>query len=132
MEDLTFPWPASQGEWLGWGVAALTVLAGLFFLFAPRTALKLLRLQTVPAHPDALAGARATMAGFHLGLGLSCILLAQPLLYMALGFSWAFTAFGRLVALLSDRDGRLLNIVLLVIEILLAALPLAFAFGFVP
>ena len=34
------------------------------------------------------------MAGFYLGLGLCCILLAQPLLYLALGFSWLFAAFG--------------------------------------
>ena len=43
------------------------------------------------------------MAGFYLGLGISCILLAQPWLYMALGFSWLFTAFGRMVSMLSDR-----------------------------
>ena len=71
------------------------------------------------------------MAGFHLGLGLSSILLAQPLLYMALGFSWAFTAFGRLVSMLSDGGGTIHNAVALVLEIVLAALSLSFAFGLV-
>lgn len=129
---LSFPWPASQGEWLAWASAAATTLFGLVFLFAPRTGLRLIRLQTVPAHPEALAGSRATIAGFYLGVGLSCILLAQPLLYMAAGFAWAFTAFGRLVSMLSDKGVTLYNICVFVLEIILAALPLAFAFGFLP
>ena len=50
------------------------------------------------------------MAGFYLGLGLCCVLLAQPLLYMALGFSWLFTAFGRLVSMMSDRRQHALQL----------------------
>jgi hypothetical protein len=130
--ELSFPWPMSQGEWLAWISAALTVLLGIFFLFAAGTALKALRLQTAPDRPQALAEVRGRVAGFYLGLGLAAILLAQPLIYMALGFSWAFTAFGRLVSMLSDGGGRLYNLVLLVVEIVLAALPLLFAFGLVP
>jgi hypothetical protein len=129
--DLSFPWPMSQGEWLGWISALVTVLAGLVFLFAPGTMLSALRLQAAPDRPEALAEVRGRMAGFYLGLGLSAILLAQPLVYMALGFSWAFTAFGRLVSMLSDGGGRLYNLGLFVVEVLLAALPLLFAFGLV-
>ena len=72
------------------------------------------------------------MAGFYLGLGLCCILLAQPWLYIALGFSWLFTAFGRIVSMLSDRGNTLYNWISLVIELVLAGLPLAFSLGFVP
>jgi hypothetical protein len=130
--ELSFPWPASQGEWLAWASAAFTTVLGLLFLFAPRTGLRLIGLQTASAHPEALAGSRATIAGFYLGLGLSCILLAQPLLYMALGFGWAFTAFGRLVSMLSDKGAALRNVCAFVVEIALTVLPLAFAFGFIP
>ena len=129
--DLSFPWPMSQGEWLGWISALVTVLAGLVFLFAPGTMLRALRLQAAPDRPQALAEVRGRMAGFYLGLGLSAILLAQPLVYMALGFSWAFTAFGRLVSMLSDGGGRPYNLGLFDVEVLLAALPLLFAFGLV-
>jgi hypothetical protein len=129
--ELSFPWPMSQGEWLAWISAAVTVLLGVFFLFAAGTGLKALRLQTAPAYPQALAEVRGRVAGFSLGLGLSAILLAQPLIYMALGFSWAFTAFGRLVSMLSDGGGRLYNLVMLIVEVVLAALPLLFAFGLV-
>lgn len=130
--ELSFPWPTSQGEWLAWISAVVTVLLGVFFLFAAGTVLKVLRLQTAPACPQALAEVRGRMAGFYLGLGLAAILLAQPLIYMALGFSWAFTAFGRLVSMLSDGGGRFYNLVLFVAEAALAALPLLFAFGLVP
>lgn len=127
--ELAFPWPMSQGEWLAWGSAAATVFFGLIFFFAPRIAFRILRLQTTDNHPEALSEARATMAGFYLGVGLCCILLAQPLVYMALGASWLFTAFGRIVSMLSDRGNTLFNWISLVLEIVLAALPLGFAFG---
>jgi len=127
--EFAFPWPTSQGEWLAWGSAAVTVFFGTALMFAPTLSLRLLRLQTTEAHPEALSEARATMSGFYLGLGLCCILLAQPLLYMALGFSWLFTAFGRIVSMMSDRGNTVYNWVSIVIELALAALPLGFVFG---
>jgi hypothetical protein len=131
--DMAFPWPTTQGEWLAWTAAAVTVFFGLVLLVAPRLSLRALRLQTVEGHPEAVAAARATMAGFHLGVGLCCILLGpQPFLYMALGFSWLFTAFGRVVSMLSDRGGTLFNWTSLLVELGLAALPLLYVFGLVP
>ena len=62
--EFAFPWPFSQGEWLAWSSAAVTVLFGLILFFAPALSLRLLRLQPVAEHPEALAEARATMAGF--------------------------------------------------------------------
>jgi hypothetical protein len=129
--ELAFPWPYSQGEWMAWWSALVTVLFGLLLFFLPGTSLRILRLRPVEAHPEAVAEARATMAGFYLGLGLACILLAQPLLYLALGLSWGFTAFGRLVSILSDRGNTIYNWISLIVELVLAALPLAFALGFV-
>ena len=130
--DFAFPWPMSNGEWMAWGSAAVTLFFGLVMLFLPRLGMRILRLQTLPDHPEAVAEGRATMAGFYLGVGACCILLAQPLLYLALGFSWLCTAFGRLISMLSDRGGTLYNWISIVIELMLAALPLAFALGFVP
>ncbi|HEV7254102.1 MAG TPA: DUF4345 domain-containing protein [Mesorhizobium sp.] len=129
--ELAFPWPTTNGEWLAWTAAALTALWGLVHLIAPRLALRAAGLSTLPDRPAALAHARGPMAGFYLGLGLSALLLAQPLLHMTLGFAWAFSAFGRLIGMLSDGAG-VRNLALFVLEVLLAALPLAFVFGFVP
>ena len=128
--EFSFPWPVSQGEWLAWGSATVTVFFGLILLFAPGLSFKLLRLQTTPEHPEAVSAARATMSGFYLGLGLCCILLGpQLLLYMALGFSWLFTAFGRIVSMMSDRGNTIYNWIATVLELMLAALPLGYAFG---
>jgi len=128
--DFVLPWPTAQGEWLAWSSAAVTVLFGIILLFAPGLSFRLLRLQTTPEHPEAVAEARGTMSGFYLGVGLCCILLAQPLLYLALGASWLLTAFGRIVSMMSDRGNTLYNWVSLAIEAVLAALPLGYAFGF--
>jgi primosomal protein N' (replication factor Y) len=101
-------------------------------MFAPRIAFRMLRLTTAEAHPNAIAQARATMSGFYLGLGLCCILFAQPMLYIALGVSWAFTVFGRIISMMSDQGNTPYNWVALVLECVLAALPLAYGLGFVP
>lgn len=129
--EFAFPWPMSQGEWLAWTSAAITVALGLMLLFAPRISFRVLRLATSERYPNAIAEARSRMAGFYLGLGLCCLLLAQPLLYMALGASWAFTAFGRLIAMMSDGANTPYHWVSILIDATLAALPLAFAFGLV-
>jgi hypothetical protein len=129
--DFTFPWPTSQGEWLAWASAVATILVGLIALFAPRLAFRILRLAPAENHPEAIAEARAS-SGFYLGLGLCCILLGQPLLYMALGFAWMFTAFGRIVGMMSDGANTAVNWLWLVVEAILAALPLVAFFGLVP
>ena len=130
--EFSFPWPMSLGEWLAWGSAAVTPFLGLVLFFAPRLSLRVLRVKAAEDHPEAVAEARARMAGFYLGIGLTALLFAQPFLYMALGFSWTFTAFGRIVSMLSDRANTVLNWFWFVLELLLAALPIGFAFGFLP
>ncbi|MGH6861475.1 MAG: DUF4345 family protein [Phyllobacterium sp.] len=124
-------WPASQGEWMAWLSAAITTVFGLISFFAPRVSLRILRLQTVPAHPEAVSEARATLAGFYLGLGLSALVFSQPFLWIALGVSWGFTVFGRLISMMSDRGNTPYNWVSVIVELALAAGPLLFAFGFV-
>lgn len=129
--EYSFPWPMSQGEWVAWSSALVTVVLGLALFLAPGLSLRALRLQAKPEKPAAIAEARGRMAGFYLGLGLCCILLgAQPFLYMALGISWLFTAFGRLLSMMSDGANTPYNWAMAAIELVLAALPLAFAFGF--
>ena len=131
--EFAFPWPATQGEWGAWVSALVTVAFGLILLFAPHLAFRLLRLKTRDDRTHAIAEARSTMAGFYLGLGICCVLLGnQPFLYNALGFSWLFTAFGRVVSMLSDAGNKPFNWVALVVELVLAALPLGFVFGFIP
>ncbi|MDF1609185.1 DUF4345 family protein [Hoeflea sp. YIM 152468] len=128
---MEFYWPTTQGEWLAWSSAVMTILFGLLLLFAPRLCLRILRLQTAPDHPEALSEARGTMAGFYLGVGICALLFAQPLIYLALGAGWLFTAFGRIISMMSDRGVTLFNLVSVVIEILLAAAPLLYGLGWI-
>jgi hypothetical protein len=128
---IEFYWPMTQGEWLAWSSALVTILFGLMLLFAPRLSLKILRLQTLPDHPEAVSEARATMAGFYLGVGICAMLFAQPLVYLALGGGWALTAFGRIISMMSDRGVTFYNLVSVVIEVLLAAGPLLYGLGWI-
>jgi cytochrome c biogenesis protein CcdA len=125
-------WPATTGEWLAWLSAAITVIFGLILFFAPRVALKIKRLQTKPERPEAISEVRATFAGFYLGLGISALVFSQPFLWIALGVSWGFTVFGRLISMMSDRGNTVYNWISVVVEIALATGPLLFAFGFIP
>ena len=129
--EFSFPWPVSTGGWLAFASAAITIFFGCLLFVAPRFCFRLLRLETAPGHPEALSESRATMAGFYLGVGLCCVLLDQPLLYMALGASWAFTAFGRIISIMSDRGNTLFNWLSVVFELVLALMPLAYVFGLI-
>jgi len=96
---MQFYLPASPGEWLAWLSALVTVLFGVVLLAAPRLSLRLLRLRTVEAHPEAVAEARATMAGFYLGIGVAALVglvvvegrAANPMLPLELFASRCFT-----------------------------------------
>ncbi|MEN0088177.1 MAG: DUF4345 domain-containing protein [Pseudomonadota bacterium] len=99
---LGIPIPFTLPERVACISAFITVLFGICLLVAPSFSLKLLRLQTLPDVPGALSEARGTMAGFYLGVGVLALLLQQPLLFMALGAGWGFTAFGRLVSMIFD------------------------------
>lgn len=129
--DLAFPWPISQGEWLAWTSAAITALGGLVLLLAPRIAARILRLQASADHPEAVGELRSSLGGFHLGIGLSAILFAQPLIYLALGLCWMLAAFGRFISMLSDDGNTFYNWVRLVAEGILGLMALAYALGFV-
>ncbi|MFC4623741.1 DUF4345 domain-containing protein [Daeguia caeni] len=128
---MEFYLPTTTGEWLAWSVAVVTAVFGLLLLFAPGLMLKVLRLQPVNERPEAIAAVRANLAGFHLGLGLGCLIFAQPFLWLVLGVAWGFTLFGRLISILSDKGSTLQNWLAAIVEFLLAAGPLLYAFGFV-
>nr|WP_272906710.1 DUF4345 family protein [Pseudochrobactrum asaccharolyticum] len=116
---------------MAWSVAVITLLFGLLLMFAPGISLKILRLSAPDLRPHALSSVRATMAGPYIGLGVACLLFAQPFLWMALGCVWGFVLFGRLISMMSDKTNSFYNWIAALIELMLAAGPLLFAFGFV-
>lgn len=116
------------GAWFALASAIITIGCGLICLLAPRTTFRILRLRTAETVPQALSESRATMSGFYLGVGILAILFSQPLLWLALGASWAFTAFGRLVSILFDRGNTQFNWISITMEAALAAGPLIYGY----
>ncbi|WP_206453358.1 AGROH133_08824 family phage infection protein [Aurantimonas marina] len=129
---MDFALPQTNADMLPFAVAALTALFGLVALFAPRITLRALRLQTGERHPEAVAEARATIAGFWLGVGVVTLLLYnQPFVQMTLGAGWLFTSFGRLVSILSDHGSTAYNWLMFFLALALATAALAPVFGLV-
>jgi len=130
--EFAFPWPYSQGEWLAWASALVTIVIGLVAMLMPRLRLGALGRNDIAQHPEALAESRAQLGGFYVGIGIAAILFAQPLVYMALGFGWALAAIGRILSALFDRALTLRNFGRLLVSAAMAALPLVYAFGIIP
>lgn len=129
---MQFSLPLYPADWLPFLAAAFTVLIGLFALFAPQTMLKVLRLDTAPAHPEAVSEVRGTIGGFWLGTGLVALLFYDQLfVQMVLGAGWLFAAFGRVVSILADRGSTFPNWLLLALNLALAVLLLMPVLGFI-
>ncbi len=126
---MEFYFPTELGEQLAFGAAAFTALAGFIIMFAPGYAMRFYGMQVREGRRDGYAELRS-MGGFYLGTGLAAIMLAQNFTYLALGAAFAMAAFARIISLLSDRGGTVMNYVLLVVQVVLAALPLGYVFGF--
>ncbi|MBO9100111.1 MULTISPECIES: DUF4345 domain-containing protein [Rhizobium] len=127
---MEFYFPTERGEQLAYCAAAFTALLGLFMMFAPGYAYRILGLQPREGRLGAYAEARS-MGGSYIGFGLMAILLAQPMVYLALGTSFALAAFGRVLSLMSDRGNVVVNLVMLVIQVALAALPIIYFLGWI-
>lgn len=128
---MEFYLPTETGELLAFCSAAFTALIGLFMMFAPGLTFRFLGLGSMEHRPGAIAEARSSLGGFYAGIGLSAIMLAQDWIYMALGVGFALSAFGRILSLMSDRGRNPLNYPLLVVQVILAALPLGYTFGLI-
>ena len=128
---MEFYLPTTTGEWLAWMSAAVTAFLGLVMLFAPGISMRLLRLQPANGRSEAYGSIRATMAGFYLGLGIGCLIFAQPFLWVVLGTAWGFALFGRFISMMSDKGSSFYSTVFAVIEFVLAAGPLLYTFGLV-
>ena len=75
-------------------------------------------------------GATRSIGGLHLGLSLAAIALAQDFTYLMLGSALGFAAFGRLLSLFVDRGRIVINALVLIAQLVLAALPLGYVFGY--
>ena len=127
--EMEFYIPTETGELLAFSAAIATGLFGLFALFAPGTALRLAGLRTCEGSREGLAFARSA-GGFYAGLATVALMMAQSWIYMAIGGGFALAAFGRILSLVLDGSFTVKNLAVLVVQAVLSALPLGYAFGF--
>jgi hypothetical protein len=121
--------PTETGEFLAFCAAVATALFGLLGLAAPRLALRASGLRTGD-NPEGLAFVRSA-GGFYAGVALVALLMAQDWIYMAIGGGFTLAAFGRIVSLLVDRSFSRRNLAVLLLQAVLAGLPLAYVFGYI-
>lgn len=121
--------PTELPEQLAFFGAAAAAIIGLFLFLMPSSALKAGGLSIGEITPDGYAATRAT-GGLYLGMGLVALLMAQDWTYMTLGAALAMAALGRLVSALMDRAVTPRNISFILLQIVIAALPLGYVFGY--
>ncbi|MBB1249695.1 DUF4345 family protein [Rhizobium sp. G21] len=97
--------------------AALALAFGLLYLIIPQRMGRLIGLQS--GRVGAIGELRPA-GGFLAGIAAATLLLDQPILYAALGLSLGLGAFGRLLSLMSDQAASLVNIVMLVLQAIMA------------
>jgi hypothetical protein len=129
--EMEFYLPSSNGEWMAWTSALITTILGLIMFLSPALTLKILRLECAGGRKEGLATIRSTMAGFYLGVGLGCLIFAQPFLWLVIGAAWGFTLFGRFISIMTDKASSIYNWSFAILEFFLAAGPLLYAFGLV-
>ncbi|KXG85652.1 hypothetical protein [Agrobacterium bohemicum] len=126
---MEFYFPSEFGEQMAFVAAAVSAIIGLFIMFAPGVTFRLFGLQLMTDRRDGLVLLRSSLGGFYLGFGASALLLAQPMVYLAFGASFALAVFGAILSILSDGGATVRNCLLLVVHFVLAALPLMYVFG---
>lgn len=109
--------------------AFLTLCLGLLCLFAPSFAGSLMRLRSNVVVEGAIGEIRGNVAGFYIATSLAVLFIGGTHSIVALGLCWLMTAFGRMVSMLSDKANNVYNWVSLLVEFLLAVLPLSIVFG---
>lgn len=125
---MEFYFPIELGEQLAFLAASVAALIGCFVLFAPGLTLKALALVPADGRPEGLGAARS-IGGLIVGFAGTALLLAQPTVYLAFGAAVGLSAFARVLSIMSDQGSTWRNLLLLVVQSVIASLSLAYVFG---
>jgi hypothetical protein len=126
MIELAFPdfWP----ERLAWLIALATLLTGFSGMIMPRGMMKAVGLAGSVDVPNGVSEFRSSVGGAMCGVGLACLLMAQPFTYFALGLMFFFACVGRVVSFVADGTFNKHCLFFLLIEALGAYFPLQFVY----
>lgn len=128
--DLQFFAPQTTGEWLAAIAAAATAMVGMALLLVPRATMHLMGL--APHSAIGVSEIRGAFGGSWVGFGLAALLLAQPLIYLALGLAYTFAVVGRLISFLVDRSFSMQTTVATLAEALAAFFLIAYPLQWIP
>jgi hypothetical protein len=122
--------PVSTGEWIGAISALIMIFIGLIMLVFPGLILRITNVKNESADVSARMAIRSHPAGLLIGFGLSAFLLQQPLIYLALGISWGFSALSQVLAMLIHKKFPLAYLFSLLMKVLLGLLTILAALGY--
>lgn len=122
--------PLEFGERLAFASAGFVAILGGFVMFGPRIALAICGLLAAEGSEAAMASTRG-FGGFAFGAGLMVLLVASPMLYLALAVALGASALARLISLGLDRGNFIFQSVALLLTLLLAIPPAAYVFAMV-
>jgi hypothetical protein len=109
--------PATPMGQAAFASALLAVAFGLLYLSFPQSMGRITGLQS---GRDGAIGELRPAGGFLAGFAIATLMLDQPILYAALGLALGLGAFGRLLSLMSDQAVGVVNIVMLLLQALMA------------
>jgi hypothetical protein len=127
---MEFYFPTELNEQVAFIACAITAVIGLIVLLFPGAVLRLSAFQIGEVRPEGYGSVRAAGAQY-VGLGVLPILLAQDWFYMATGVVLAMGAAGRFISFFADRGLTSRNVLFFLLEVVLAAGPLAYVFGYI-
>jgi len=128
--EIEFVLPTSSGEWMAWLTAFGCLLTGLWLMVMPKTFLDLVNLFPGEGRREGFSEIRGALGGFRAGIGAAALILhPQPLIYLTIGFAFAFAVLGRLIALVFNRAISAVVICGVLFECLCAYFALGYALG---
>ncbi|MBB4955619.1 hypothetical protein H4S14_003658 [Agrobacterium vitis] len=127
---MQFYFPTEPGEQLAFLGAAITAAFGFVMMFAPAMTMRFFGLCLREGRYDGLALFRFT-GGMMLGLGLGALLLAQPMVYLAVGATLGIALFGLVLSALQDHGATMRMVIVMIVVAMLVMLPLVYVFALV-
>lgn len=108
---MNFPIPSTAQEFLILLVPFVTLLLGLVFFLLPARLLNFMGLRALSGTPEAIGEGRSSFAGILIAVGLSCLLLQEPIalqpgLNFVLALGWTIAAIGRVMQMMFDGGWR--------------------------